>query len=121
MGVLFSLLLLVCVSGACFAAEPVVSPQSAQVEKKAGKAKIIYKGGDGSSVEKAVVICGAKNSMDGVPAEYAWLGKKYKGYETVEQALLNVDGKSYDRVTIKTKRGKEVVVYFDISEFMGGK
>ena len=36
----------------------------------------------GSSFEKAVVIAGAKSSMDGVPAERKWLKKKYGNYES---------------------------------------
>lgn len=40
-----------------------------RLEKGERAVRITYEGGDGSSFEKAVVIVGAKSSMDGVPAE----------------------------------------------------
>ena len=62
-------------------------------------------------------VAGAKSSMDGVPAERKWLKKKYGNYEKLKQALVKEGGKYYDLVTIRTKKGKELVVYFDISGF----
>lgn len=55
--------------------------------------------------------------MDGVPAEGKWLKKKYGSYEKLQQGLVQHEGKSYDVITIRTKKGKEVVIYFDISGF----
>lgn len=86
-------------------------------KKKEAASRITYKGGDGSSFEKAVVIVGATSSMDGVPAEGKWLKKKYGSYEKLQQGLVQHEGKFYDVITIRTKKGKEVVVYFDISGF----
>jgi len=92
-------------------------------EKKAPPAKadgkIKYEGGDGSSMEKAVIIKGAKGSEDGIAAEYEWLAKKHRGYKTKQQALLNDKGRKYDMIAIATADGKEVEVYFDITEFFG--
>jgi len=38
--------------------------------------KIVYKGGDGSSVNKAIIIKRATTLKEGIAAEYAYLGKK---------------------------------------------
>ncbi len=85
--------------------------------KKAGK--ITYEGGDGSTMEKAIIIKGAKSSEDGVPAEYAYLKKKYKNHEVISQGLMSKDGKSYDLINIKTAKGETIGIYFDITDFFG--
>lgn len=74
--------------------------------KREAATRITYQGGDGSSFEKAVVIAGAKSSMDGVPAERKWLKKKYGNYEKLKQALVKEGGKYYDLVTIRTKKAR---------------
>lgn len=56
-----------------------------RLEKREAATRITYQGGDGSSFEKAVVIAGAKSSMDGVPAERKWLKKKYGNYEKLKR------------------------------------
>lgn len=111
------LLLVVLFPGLYTAAKGADSALPERFEKREVATRITYQGGDGSSFEKAVVIAGAKSSMEGVPAERKWLQKKYRGYEKLKQALVENEGKYDDLVTIRTKKGKEVVVYFDISEF----
>ena len=89
-------------------------------EKETGKkTAIAYEGGDGSSMEKAVVIKGAKDSGTGIRAEYDWVGKKFPGYRLKKQSVRAKDGKSYDVLAIVTKDGKEMEIHFDISEFFG--
>lgn len=104
-------------SGICAVVQAADAELPQRLEKREARARITYEGGDGSSFEKAVVIVGAKNSMDGVPAERKWLEKKYRGYEKLKQALMEHEGKFFDVITIKTKKGREVIVYFDISGF----
>lgn len=117
MKTLLSVLFLALVPGLCALAETADPAMSAKGGKKEAASGITYQGGDGSSFEKAVVITGAKNSMEGVPAEGKWLRKKYGNYEKLKQGLIQHEGKFYDVITIRTKKGKEVVVYFDISGF----
>ncbi|MCD8060898.1 MAG: hypothetical protein LUE13_00935 [Akkermansiaceae bacterium] len=117
MKTLLPVLFLALVPGLCAVAKTEDPSMPAKVGKKEAASRITYKGGDGSSFEKAVVITGAKSSMDGVPAEGKWLKKKYGNYEKLKQGLVQHEGKSYDVITIRTKKGKEVVVYFDISGF----
>lgn len=52
-------------------------------------AAVKYEGGDGSSMEKAVVIAGAKNSKDGVPVESAYARKHYRDNTVKSQILIS--------------------------------
>ena len=91
-------------------------------QKKTGN--IAYTGGDGTSIENAIIILGAKNSFEGIPAEYAYVGKLY-GKRSVDwlfisQSLVNKKGKSYDVLTIQKPPSKEnIILYFDITDFFG--
>ena len=81
------LLLIALFPGLCAAAKTAEPAMPERLEKREAATRITYQGGDGSSFEKAVVIAGAKSSMDGVPAERKWLKKKYGNYEKLKQAL----------------------------------
>lgn len=83
-------------------------------------AGVTYGGGDGSSIEKAIVIKDAKNSKQGVPAESAYARKHYAGYVLKSQLLILHGGKYYDVLEIEWK-GKSVTLYFDISGFFPPK
>ena len=95
------------------------APAKDDATKPGKKSGLRYEGGDGSSMEKAVVIKGAKDTSAGVRAEYDWVAKKFPGYQRKQQSLQANGGKRYDVLTIVTKQGKEVDVYFDITEFFG--
>jgi hypothetical protein len=92
---------------------------------KAKKEKIIkighlrFEGGDGSSIEKAVIIKNAKNESEGVDAESKWIHKVHRGWRKGRQALLMQDGKSYDRIEYTTPDGTKKTIFFDITEFFG--
>jgi len=73
---------------------------------------------EGTSYEKAIVIK-EKNERTGVDAEYAWLRQRYPGCITKNQTLTFHEKKPYDIITIVTKDGNEISVYFDISNFFG--
>ena len=77
---LLPLLLIALFPGLCAAAKTAEPAMPERLEKREAATRITYQGGDGSSFEKAVVIAGAKSSMDGVPAERKWLKKKYGNY-----------------------------------------
>lgn len=96
MKTLLPVLFLALVPGLCAVAETEDPAMPAKVGKKEAASRITYKGGDGSSFEKAVVIVGATSSMDGVPAEGKWLKKKYGSYEKLQQELVQHERKFYD-------------------------
>jgi hypothetical protein len=81
-------------------------------------AEITYTGGDGSTVETAIVIEGALGESDGVGSEYEWLAKNRPDAKMQSQALLNDGGKVYDLLIVQTG-GKEEKIYFDITAFFG--
>ena len=69
-------------------------------------------GRDGTSVEKALIV----GSID---EEYRWLWAHYPGCETQEQRLESRGDRPFDVVTIRTRQGAEVEVYFDVSRLFG--
>ena len=81
--------------------------------------KLVFEGGDGSSIEQAVVIKNAKGEEDGVDAESKWIRKVHPGWRKGDQALLSKDGKSYDRIDYTTPKGEARMIFFDITEFFG--
>jgi hypothetical protein len=76
----------------------------------------LYAGGDGLSVAAAVVVL-SKSDVAGVRSEYTWIAEYYPGYKVVSQALTagNDSGKRYDRISITTRDGQNLVLWFDIS------
>ena len=107
--------LLVLLATAC---APETSQSQSQSES-AGPGNITYGGGDGSSCEKAVIVQGAKGEMDGVGSEYAWLKQHYPGSKSQGQSLTECQGKPADKLHVLTADGKEIEVYFDISQYFG--
>jgi hypothetical protein len=81
-------------------------------------ARISFAGGDGSSIEKAVVIKGGTEET-GVAAEYDYLAKHYTGYKVGQQSLQASKGRSYDVIEFTTRDGKTKTIFFDISAFFG--
>ena len=111
---------------AATSAQPAASgsllPQAPACSKRLPDSSICFSGGDGGSIEHAVVILGAKGEQDGVAAEYKYLemlyGPRGAGYTVSSQSLLEQNGKSYDRLDIEVK-GKPLGVFFDISDYFG--
>jgi hypothetical protein len=73
---------------------------------------------DGLSIETAVVSK-EKNEQAGVDAEYKWIKNHYTDYKIKGQSLSYAGKKSYDIITIEQSDGKEVKLYFDITNFFG--
>jgi len=80
---------------------------------------LVFEGGDGSSIEQAVIVKNAKNEEEGVDAEAKWIRKIHPGWRKGNQALLNKNGKSYDRIEYATPDGRTQTIFFDITEFFG--
>ena len=79
---------------------------------------VTYSGGDGSTVEKAVIV-NAANDMQGMTAEYVWLADHYPGFHNRNQFQRAQNGHCYDQMDIVTKDGQQRSVYFDISPNSG--
>ena len=80
---------------------------------------LVFEGGDGSSIEQAVVIRNAKDEEEGVGAETKWIGKVHPGWRKGDQALLGEKGKRYDQIEYTMPDGKTTTIFFDITEFFG--
>ena len=83
------------------------------------KAQAAFSGGDGSSIQQAVVITGATGEKTGIRAEYIWLHEHYPGYRLRLQRLRNEEMKAYDEMRIITSDGKSRTIFFDITSFFG--
>lgn len=95
--------------------------QSVQAPATASRgtfATVRYEGGDGSTIEKAVIIR-AGDSQAGIGAEYAWLAQRYPGYKRITQVLRKAEGKTYDVHQIESPEGRRSLVFFDITAFYG--
>jgi len=89
-----------------------------KLKKKQG----LYAGGNGESIENAVIINTA-NSMIGISAEYKFITSRY-GQKDVDwtrelQSIMRSGNRQYDVVVIKLKDGQEKSFYFDITKFYG--
>jgi hypothetical protein len=73
-----------------------------------------YAGGDGSSLDEAVIILGA-NILSGPRAEHDYIQQRYPGYEFHGQSLKEHDGRKYDIVEFTTAEGEKKLMHFDIS------
>lgn len=89
-----------------------------EVEQHCGK--LAFAGGDGSSIEKAVLITNAKTEEEGVAAESEWVRQVHAGWKKRRQSLVGDAGKMYDEVEYVTPEGETKTIYFDISAFVGG-
>ena len=86
--------------------------------------KVVYTGGDGTSVENAIVISGAGNERNGIAAEYEYVAKKYgikfTDWKPAGQSTISKDNKKFDAASIQTiPKGEIVTFYFDITDFYG--
>jgi hypothetical protein len=85
---------------------------------KPSTGEVSVSGGDGSSIENAVIIK-APNNFAGVDAEYKWIKKNHPGWKLVTQSVVNKKGKLYDKMDFQTPEGQAVTLYFDITDFFG--
>jgi hypothetical protein len=108
--VLTFLAALICVASLATTPAAAKAPAGPQPEEPT------YDGGDGLSKQNAVIIHSGSETS-GTQAEYAWLKKHYPGSTPISQGLTpwDSDGKRYQRVTIHTSSGDDVVVWFEIS------
>ncbi len=80
----------------------------------------LYNGGDGTSVDKAVII-NTRDRMLGVRAEYKYIEhiatKKGLSYRTLLQSLLHSNSRVFDKIDIIWEGDQEESFFFDITEF----
>jgi hypothetical protein len=91
----------------------------ATTSSTAGPGGGAYGGGDGLGCERRVIIRGATNEMAGIAAEHQWLRAHYPGSRLKLQSLTRCGESPTDQMTILTRTGEELDIFFDISDFFG--
>jgi hypothetical protein len=81
-------------------------------------APVRYAGGDGSSIEQAVILVGA-TVLSGPRAERDFIERRYPFYEFRKQSLKEQNGRNYDVLEFTTAEGETKRLYFDISAHLG--
>ena len=86
--------------------------------------KIVYKGGDGSSVQKAIINKKATTLKECIGAEYAYLekvlGQRGIDWKPIEQYLHPDNRKMYDIIKVNIMETNETKFFcFDITKFFG--
>ena len=74
-------------------------------------------GGDGSSLENAIIISECSNS-EGIRQEYIEVRKRFGNYKLIQQSLLSIDNKMYDKLELEIE-GRKIEIFFDITDFFG--
>src|SRR5215470_13677509 len=77
-------------------------------------AKYSFSGGDGASLNAAVIVHAADESV-GILAEHAWIRQHWPNSKLGRQELLSKNNRQYDALTITDSSGLEHTLYFDIS------
>jgi predicted GNAT superfamily acetyltransferase len=77
-----------------------------------------FTGGDGSSMEKAIIISGANNEIEAVPAEIAYisrrLGERDKSWKMTMQNNFRENGRIYVEYQIEDlEKGTKAAYFFD--------
>lgn len=75
-------------------------------------------GGNGSSIKDAIIISDCTNEK-GVKEEYLEVRKRFKEYKLLQQSVLMDKGKVYDKLELTIENGKNITVFFDITDFFG--
>jgi hypothetical protein len=75
----------------------------------------IYFGGNGTTVETAVVI-NLSSDAEAVHSEYSWLSQHCPGFKLKTQGLMAIGQKQYDSMEVFLPDGSERTYYFDITK-----
>jgi hypothetical protein len=89
------------------------------VPKRTGK-QALYSGGNGQSLETAIII-GAKSNTIGTPAECDYIIGKHGpvnvGWKLISQRLRESAGRDYDILNIELTNREKRSYHFDITRF----
>lgn len=67
-----------------------------------------------------VTLPEAKNEKQGVAAENAWIQTQFPNHQKLRQRCRNNEsGRRIDEIILKNPDGKEVSVFFDITDWFG--
>ncbi|MFH1370100.1 MAG: hypothetical protein ABII09_02275 [Planctomycetota bacterium] len=112
----FLLIVLLLVVG-CKSGQTQTGPTAGDIKPPSIKG-VLFAGGDGSSIENAVIIK-ATNELAGVRGEYDWIRKNHPDWKLEKQSVLKGGGKIYDKMDFQTPDGRPATLFFDITDFFG--
>ena len=112
----FWLIILLLAAGCESKQAQTAAPAGDLVPLKTQLTGVTYAGGDGTSVENAVIIK-TKDSLLGVRAEFRWVGDNHPNWQLKLQSVLKGGGKVYDKMYFRTPDGKLAILYFDVTDF----
>ena len=99
---------------------PVATPDNDLIPINAPIEGVTFSGGDGSSIEQAVIIK-APNKYSGVRGELRWIKTNRPGWRFERQSVLKGGGKVLDKMIFQTPQGDLKTVFFDVTDFSGKK
>ena len=80
----------------------------------------LYRGRDGSSKDKAVIILGANTAREAIDVEYNYIESKVGYFEIGSQTCVDDGDKKYDNMNISyALNGNKKELWFDITDFYG--
>lgn len=77
-----------------------------------------YAGGPGQTLPDAIKFDCVADMFEGIARERDWVVRNYPGFAKAGQALIQQDGKAYDKIYLEKGRTK-IVVYFEITDWFG--
>jgi hypothetical protein len=80
---------------------------------------VTFAGGDGSTMDKAIIEQGVTTDEAATHAEYVYLARNFHQYHLNLQSLLNHGNKVYDLLEFTDASGVKRKVYFDITATFG--
>ena len=82
------------------------------------KAQATFSGGDGSSIEHAVVVT-ASSEKTGHRAAYIWLRERYPSSRLLNESFAFNGDRYYNEIKIATADGGSRTVFFETTSFFG--
>lgn len=82
-----------------------------------------YEGGDGSTVESAVIVRGARSDLEGTAATFLWMrqnvGTKDDAWRLVTHATRREGLREIDTFDVILRDGTQRSIHFDVTESFG--
>ena len=79
-----------------------------------------YEGGDGSTIDDAIIVRGAGSDLEGVAATFGWmhehLGAKDDSWQLISHSSGGRGARQIDTFNIVLRGGTAKLVYFDVTE-----
>lgn len=83
---------------------------------------LVVTGGPGDTLQTAIAIKKIPRGLSAAGAEYVllgkWFGARDKDWTMTRQAMVQVNGRTYDTYDVVLADGSERQLYFDITEWL---